>query len=94
MKAQAAEEYLMTYGWAILIVIIILAVLWAVGVFSPTQNESDCKILAEELNASEYNIGYGNVCFIKFCSESGREIQIKNKTYVPECANFREENGG
>lgn len=28
-------EYLMTYGWAILIVIIVAAALWALGVFNP-----------------------------------------------------------
>ena len=32
-KGQAAMEYLMTYGWAILIVIIVVAALWAFGVF-------------------------------------------------------------
>ena len=36
MKAQAAMEYLMTYGWAILIVIIVAAALWALGVFNPS----------------------------------------------------------
>ena len=35
MKAQAAMEYLMTYGWAILIVIIVAAALYALGVFNP-----------------------------------------------------------
>ena len=34
MKAQAAMEYLMTYGWAILIVIIVAAALYSLGVFS------------------------------------------------------------
>ena len=34
-KAQAAMEYLMTYGWAILIVIIVAAALVALGVFDP-----------------------------------------------------------
>jgi hypothetical protein len=34
-KAQAAMEYLMTYGWAILIVIIVAAALYALGVFDP-----------------------------------------------------------
>lgn len=29
-------EYLMTYGWAILIVIIVVAALWAMGVFTVT----------------------------------------------------------
>ncbi len=35
MKAQSAMEYLMTYGWAILIVIIVAAALYALGVFNP-----------------------------------------------------------
>ncbi len=33
-KAQSAMEYLMTYGWAILIVAIVLAALFSLGVFS------------------------------------------------------------
>jgi hypothetical protein len=33
MKGQAALEFLMTYGWAILIVIAVVAALYAIGVF-------------------------------------------------------------
>jgi len=33
MKGQAAMEYLMTYGWAILIVIAVVVALYAMGVF-------------------------------------------------------------
>jgi hypothetical protein len=33
-KGQGAMEYLMTYGWAILVVIIVGVVLWQMGVFS------------------------------------------------------------
>jgi len=33
-KAQTAMEYLMTYGWAILIIIVVVAALYALGVFS------------------------------------------------------------
>ena len=33
-KAQSAMEYLMTYGWAILIVIVVVAALYSMGVFS------------------------------------------------------------
>lgn len=32
-KAQAAMEYLMTYGWAILILVVVVAALFAMGVF-------------------------------------------------------------
>jgi len=34
-KAQVAMEFLMTYGWAILIVLIVLAALFFLGVFNP-----------------------------------------------------------
>jgi hypothetical protein len=33
-KAQSAMEYLMTYGWAILIIAVVLGVLFSMGVFS------------------------------------------------------------
>lgn len=32
-KGQAVMDYLVNYGWAILIVIIVIAVLWAAGMF-------------------------------------------------------------
>ena len=35
MKGQSAMEYLMTYGWAILIIVIVAAALYALGVFNP-----------------------------------------------------------
>src|SRR5580658_6648027 len=33
-KAQSAMEYLMTYGWAILIIAVVLAVLFSLNVFN------------------------------------------------------------
>ena len=42
-KAQAAMEFLMTYGWAILIVIAVVAALYATGVFKlPSGGIGDC----------------------------------------------------
>src|SRR5512143_1668778 len=35
MKGQAAIEFFMTYGWAILVLIIVLGVLVSSGIFSP-----------------------------------------------------------
>ena len=43
MKGQAALEFLMTYGWAILIVIAVVAALYAMGVFKlPGAGVSGC----------------------------------------------------
>ena len=33
-KGQGAMEYLMTYGWAILVVTIALLVMWQLGIFN------------------------------------------------------------
>lgn len=34
-RGQSAMEYLMTYGWAILVIVLVLAVLFYLGVFTP-----------------------------------------------------------
>jgi len=34
-KGQSAMEYLMTYGWAILVIIVVIAVLFYIGVLNP-----------------------------------------------------------
>src|SRR3989344_3962590 len=37
LRGQSALEYLVTYGWAILAIVIIAAVLWYTGVFNPSK---------------------------------------------------------
>lgn len=39
-RGQSALEYLVTYGWAILAIVIIAGVLWATGVFNPEKYSS------------------------------------------------------
>ncbi len=41
-KGQAAMEFLMTYGWAILIVIVVVAALYALGVFQTGGQGATC----------------------------------------------------
>ena len=36
-RGQSALEYLVTYGWAILAIVVVAAVLWYFGVFNPGQ---------------------------------------------------------
>jgi hypothetical protein len=36
IRSQSAMEYLMTYGWAILIIAVVLAALFSLGLFSPS----------------------------------------------------------
>ncbi len=37
-KSQSALEYMMTYGWAILIIVIVAGVLYSLGIFSPSSS--------------------------------------------------------
>ncbi len=41
MRAQAAMEYLMTYGWALLILVTVIGVLFSMGVFNPQNYMSE-----------------------------------------------------
>ena len=43
-KAQSAMEYLMTYGWAILIIAVVLAALFAIGTFGGSAGTPDACI--------------------------------------------------
>jgi hypothetical protein len=39
-KAQSALEYMMTYGWAILIIVIVAVILYSMGIFNPSSSIS------------------------------------------------------
>ncbi len=39
-KSQSALEYMMTYGWAILIIVIVAGVLYSLGIFNPSASSS------------------------------------------------------
>ena len=39
-RSQSALEYMMTYGWAILIIVIVAGVLYGLGIFSPSSSIS------------------------------------------------------
>ncbi len=39
-KSQSALEYMMTYGWAILIIVIVAVILYSMGIFNPSSSIS------------------------------------------------------
>ncbi len=38
IRSQSALEYMMTYGWAILVIVIVAGVLYSLGIFSPSSS--------------------------------------------------------
>jgi len=61
---QGAMEYLMTYGWAILVVIIVGVVLWQMGLFNPTPGpEPSCSEVCEKVGMDEVTeVGTKTIC--------------------------------
>lgn len=61
-KAQSAMEYLMTYGWAILIIAVVLGVLFQLGIFNstnfaPRAPPGSCKIFRSAAGGSPNLVG-------------------------------------
>lgn len=52
-KGQSALEYLMTYGWALVVIVIVIAALFLFGVFSTPKN---CSQTGGSLLVKEYAI--------------------------------------
>jgi len=55
-RGQAAMEFLMTYGWAILAAIIAIGVLAYFGVFNPSRLAGSAAVLNAPMNADAFNI--------------------------------------
>ncbi len=70
-RAQSAMEYLMTYGWAILVIAVVLAALFALGVFNGSTLPTAC--IAQS----------GYLCKITaFTASQGMAVQIGQSTGV------------
>ncbi len=66
-KLQSAMEYLMTYGWAILIICIVVAILFYLGVFNsvslkPKLPPGSCKVFRPLGPYSTQNINAVGTC--------------------------------
>ena len=67
IRLQSAMEYLMTYGWAILIIAVVLGVLFQLGVFNsanfaPRAPPGSCKVLRPGGPGTNSNLNLVGVC--------------------------------
>ncbi len=67
MHSQSAMEYLMTYGWSILIVAVILGALAYLGVFNPLYfapkaNPGSCQVFRPNGAGTSYDVNLLGVC--------------------------------
>lgn len=59
-RGQSAMEFLMTYGWAILVLIIVIAVLFYMGVMDPKKGTGDTCMLAPGFSCYSFKVSSGS----------------------------------
>lgn len=81
-KGQTAMEYLMTYGWAILIIVVVGAVLFAYGVFSPAKliPKGACTSGSLYIDAKDWLLTSGGQFTMQVQNRVGDTINIVNTT--------------
>lgn len=78
-KGQTAMEYLMTYGWAIIIVVIIGIALWKLGIFTPSITASTG---FEEFSVADYEVTTAGVASVPITNmdKQSRSVKVNNAT--------------
>ena len=77
-RGQAAMEFLMTYGWAILAAIIAIAVLAYFGVFSPERYVPETCVLAAPIGCEDDSTASAaNGVTIQITNGAGEQIHVQ-----------------
>jgi len=76
VKAQSAMEYLMTYGWAILIIAVVLGVFFSIGVFNPSAFVSSTCVLSSGLECANYVLSTNGILTVRIENSMNDPINI------------------
>ncbi len=89
-KIQSAMEYLMTYGWAILVIAVVLGVLYSLGIFSPSNfapkaQPGSCQVFRPNGPGTSYDANLEGTCSgelpeytVQFSGNNEAYINISN----------------
>lgn len=79
MKGQSAIEYLMTYGWAILVILIVGVLLWQMGVFD-VRNTTPGSRGFSQIRPLDWALGRGGSDNLKvvITNEAGTLLRVDN----------------
>jgi len=87
-KAQSAMEYLMTYGWAILTVAVVLGALYSLGVFSGAAFLGTSCISASGFYCTNPTLSTGGVLTVTIGQATGTTLNNAYLYFVPSGTNF------
>ncbi len=77
-KGQAALEFLMTYGWAILIVVVVVAALFAMNVFNPSSFVGETASGFASFTVTGWSYSQAGVVNFTLGNKLGEQITITN----------------
>jgi len=75
-KGQSAMEYLMTYGWAILVIIIVIAVLFYIGVLNPRNLTPASCTFPPGISCGSYKLSSTGYLTMYIGQATGRRVNI------------------
>ncbi|MEM4245548.1 MAG: hypothetical protein QW404_00855 [Candidatus Nanoarchaeia archaeon] len=78
-RGQAAMEFLMTYGWAILVVLVAIAALAYFGVLNPSRFLPSSCTIAPGLSCDEFKISAGGTSTVIIRNGMGDNINMSVK---------------
>jgi len=78
-KGQAAIEYMVTYGWAILVLAVVGIVLWQWNVFTPPAPEPDCRGFSQIQVFDQIAKNNGDFTLV-LVNDAGTKMTIKKGT--------------
>lgn len=87
-KSQAATEFLVTYGWAILGVLIVIGALAYYGIFDTDKYINEECSFGTQLYCEDYQLVASNRLYFKFRNNFGQDIQITDVDVFYESTNL------
>jgi hypothetical protein len=75
-RGQSAMEFLMTYGWAVMIMLVVVAVLFMLGVFNPQNAAPNSCVLPSGLSCFGYAVSDGGVLWLDVGQATGDDVTI------------------
>jgi len=75
-KGQSAIEYMTTYGWAILLILVVGLVLWQMGAFNPPAPPPGCRGFSQ-VTVLDHRASYDDDrIYLVITNEAGTKLQI------------------
>jgi hypothetical protein len=87
-RGQAALEWLMTYGWALIMILVVIAAITYFGVINPKQHLPNRCLLSPEIECQAYGIYLeDNTILLRLKNNFGSSITVTDLELTAESAN-------